>query len=1077
MSLLLRNDGVRRDLFKKGLKNMRFKNLATNEIVDAPLEQHSDFLANPNFAPETASNVLVRNEDGQVYENVNLNDARDFVKNNGGQILSPQQSSVEDWQNKFPVLGRVAAGVAGAARGALFGVSDAAANVVPGLREGLSNLEEAFPVVSTAGEIGGAIFSPVGNKLMAGAKLAGEAVAGAKALQTAKPLVQAGVKAAVEAGVRGGAFGAGQAVSDLALEDAPLTAEHIASTMIRDTLIGAGADIGFGGLLHGVSVGLPYAKDFAKKQLGKGIDATGKYYAKAQNFVAGGDEATQKILEKAFTNPEERMKVADAIMHPEKLQTQVIDTVNGFDSFKNAALETAEILKKRNRETLSQKIRSDAVEYAAPTYKTNVITGVGLTEVPGEALPFQILPEFKESFSKAESLVNSMKRGAQKIKEGKGLYNSKTGKQISQTADTLKADLENVKTLADMHLAVENARKTLDSFTDFGLDVAKGVAKETNRVTRDVSSKLRAHLQDDTVYGKFGKQYAAVNEAESEILGETKRFAKLFQSKTTDDTGKEIRNVDPSKILGWLANPEAMRNFRKSDNLDKMAAKIQKLQEVIGEEASDSKAYKASLDKIKDLRNIITGLSEMESSTGKSLFGAILGGSTFGIAGGALGAAVANPKFVLKQLANLDKLAGRKLPESSAIGAHYFTNANALASQQVIKKYTPDVIDPAAQYAFFPGTGFRKITKTLDTNIEAGKTGGGNNYTVDLPDGPRVMNQSELKGMVFGEEISDAVAKVASAEQQKGKAAWNKIAGMLGITPHGKGAQLRRVNSLLKPEGRAFFEANAKIIDDTLFSGNHSAIINNVRMIRDAIEKADRMAGFKRSGNKEIDHVVNLGELEKNTYIKEVAEKDFSGKLDQYAALPKGRVAVDVLAGSIAEGMRNESQRKKLREYLANDDVEGFGSAQENYNTVSPTLSSAASVQAAGVKNWLQNNFPAQRNSLRPGAKEIAPTPIELREFAIKAGAALDPMGSIQRAAEAGVNLHPLALKTIQDLYPRIYLQLISGGSQKALGNDVGGVRMLQDMHKKPAEETPDDNIKAKISAPQQTKTGQISSQ
>src|SRR5512139_245781 len=139
------------------------------------------------------------------------------------------------------VGGTVKAGLAGAARGATLGLSDAAIRALGGEDAAieLEGLREQNPIASAVTELGGAIAPALisgGTALPAGAAIRAGRAAGAAA--------GGGLRgAAVGGALEGGLFGLGQGVSELSLSSDPLTLERAASAI--------GSNVLFGGLTGG----------------------------------------------------------------------------------------------------------------------------------------------------------------------------------------------------------------------------------------------------------------------------------------------------------------------------------------------------------------------------------------------------------------------------------------------------------------------------------------------------------------------------------------------------------------------------------------------------------------------------------------------------------------------------------------------------------------------------------------------------------------------------------------------------------------------------------------------------------
>lgn len=147
---------------------------------------------------------------------------------------------------------QVRAGLAGVARTATGGLSDVI-GAAAGAREELEGLREHNAGLSVAAEIGGA-FLPTGLGNLAAKAGSRVARIGAEGGALSK------IAGATAGGtVEGGIFGAGTAVSELALSDDPLTLEHAASTLKSHVLFGGGIGGGVSAVTKGLEVSLARA--------------------------------------------------------------------------------------------------------------------------------------------------------------------------------------------------------------------------------------------------------------------------------------------------------------------------------------------------------------------------------------------------------------------------------------------------------------------------------------------------------------------------------------------------------------------------------------------------------------------------------------------------------------------------------------------------------------------------------------------------------------------------------------------------------------------------------------------------
>jgi hypothetical protein len=157
----------------------------------------------------------------------------------GSEVADRAQAAADD-QTYGGAAGTVLAGGAAIARGASGGLSDAAIAAMGG-GDQLRKLQQHHEGVSIGGEILGTLL-PTGIGGVAGkaGTLAADAFEGAGA---ARAILGGVARGAAE----GAVYGAGSGVSQVALSTQPLDAEHIASTLSSNILLGAGT----GGLAGG----------------------------------------------------------------------------------------------------------------------------------------------------------------------------------------------------------------------------------------------------------------------------------------------------------------------------------------------------------------------------------------------------------------------------------------------------------------------------------------------------------------------------------------------------------------------------------------------------------------------------------------------------------------------------------------------------------------------------------------------------------------------------------------------------------------------------------------------------------
>lgn len=228
---------------------------ATGEPTELPVAQIGDAVRSGAILPTADTELPMVVGDGsiQLVRAADLEAARD----QGWEIASAQQVQAFRDAQKYESAGAQArtAGEA-AVRGLTLGLSDGALVELGVDPEGLRKRKELNPIIAGGSEIAGAV-APLlltgGGSGVAGAAATGVRAAGIvpRGVAAAGRAVEAGVQAGLGTGiaargaalgaagaVEGGLYGLGQAVSEAALQDAPLTGERIAAHMGTGALLG-----------------------------------------------------------------------------------------------------------------------------------------------------------------------------------------------------------------------------------------------------------------------------------------------------------------------------------------------------------------------------------------------------------------------------------------------------------------------------------------------------------------------------------------------------------------------------------------------------------------------------------------------------------------------------------------------------------------------------------------------------------------------------------------------------------------------------------------------------------------------
>lgn len=421
-------------------------------------------------------------------------------------------------EEQYSGLGNQAlAGVAGVARGATLGLSDVALRGLGVEGEDLQGLRQANPTTSVVGEIGGAI-APA---LLSGGQTAPASVARALPAGLAFRAGQAasrgatGVKGLVQAGVVEGAIhGAGQAVSNLAIRDEPLSVESVVSEVGLNTLLGggfgaAGGAIGWGlGKAGGKLLGRAERKaaeaaidgaSLTRESLGSISGASKKafneldelapqLFSKADDFVRGTRESLDDLAVQGAVNQ------LDTLANQGKAYAANL----GKHGSKVSAVEKAQA-------KLATAEGDEAVRAALDAYKKSVddlASAVGYR--PSEALNITAKTKLTKPDGFDEALDVAKRAHDDFVKAGL----NKNPLEVIMASDSVEEMVEKAAKLDNLGKAMSN----LDELTEAGL-----YSSRFNEAMEELSGKAQ-NLMGETASGMDLVSMAALFGIEEALL-------------------------------------------------------------------------------------------------------------------------------------------------------------------------------------------------------------------------------------------------------------------------------------------------------------------------------------------------------------------------------------------------------------------------------------------------------------------------------------------------------------------------------------------------------------------------------
>lgn len=509
----------------------------TGEPVALPPEHLGPALASGQVGFMKGARIPVVSPDG-VPGTIDASEAHHALTG-GYQLDTPELQAERAKQAEFGNR-PIAAGIAGAARGATFGISDQALTrsglVEP---ETLAELEKRNPGASITGEIAGAVAPLVLSGGSSGAASAArlappsllakagsavtEALASKGGAEAAKSLGKRIASTVVPrmagSAVEGAAYGVGHVISEQALGDPGLSAEKALSQIGLSTVLGAG----LGALFGGVEAALPAPGVAGATKTGQEAGTATAEAAAAPvadgtlgNALAQAEisaEARHGILEglqQLKPNSEEIVAAARAIDAP-VLESQISASkhVQDWDSVLMQSPTPVGVA----RQQLLQK----GIDRAELAVSRSLGDGVPLSQAEvGESLRRSLTEKFEAEYAPIQSLYDEL--GA-------------TTQAIPVPQASVKAIARNIRALEDVRLSPSSAEARLanrvaDEIENIQtVDQIKKYRSILNRSTELEARHMKGVLVDklndleENVVRRFARDQMRTPEAKSRIEG------------------------------------------------------------------------------------------------------------------------------------------------------------------------------------------------------------------------------------------------------------------------------------------------------------------------------------------------------------------------------------------------------------------------------------------------------------------------------------------------------------------------------------------------------------------------------
>lgn len=462
------------------------------------------------------------------------------------------------------IKGEALAGAAGAARGLTFGLSDAALTELdPSLRDPLNALREVNPTASSVGEIAGAVAPALvsgGSSLLArgatalprGAMaLGGAAERGAAALvgRGATSVLGAAAQGAARVGARGAVegalYGAGHEVSEAALGDYAITADHLLA-----------------GSTHGALAGLALGGGLGALE-GAGGAVIGKLRARldAARAAKGATSAAAEPGALATTPTSTLTEAGQNARVPSSIVEKYADSFENAEQLSNAWRNRAKLFAKHD-DTIETATRSVAEDLSTAVKSERAVDAISFGEAKAAQMADLVEAGGVKQAQAAYDAVDRVRArladlAADPTRGGAGVATGRLGKWVEKA----QAEIQEAWTTSkpsELFMKLDDLKRAVGKEAQFG-KTAFGLS-EGAREFRAAYDDLRSVLEDSSLWGKAAEAQNEINRATELRLGKRDLFQQRFLQQYGSTAGVPEFVGDPAKIQAYVSSLTSARN-------------------------------------------------------------------------------------------------------------------------------------------------------------------------------------------------------------------------------------------------------------------------------------------------------------------------------------------------------------------------------------------------------------------------------------------------------------------------------------------------------------------------------------
>lgn len=421
-------------------------------------------------------------------------------------------------------------------------------------------LEEAYPKASFVGGLGGAIGSPIGRGVAAGAERLGLGVAGVagKAGLNRAGILGKGVKYLTQKGVEGAAdqvvYEGSKILGDIALSDdvtMEMAMQRLKSAGLWGSVFGPSIPV-TGHAARNAIKGLKKASEKVAATKGgqAAKDIAAKVAAKAFGAGKGWGKEAEAVIEEALKSPKMRDRLMAHVRNPEQIAREATESIENAFSIASKVSKDFRGVKRSLREE-------------------------------GPIATQKITPQQRKGWEKVKKSITDT---FPKMEEESIIFGQKPRKLAEQMLAATEKRLATATTAGEFFDAIDGAKGFIDRVgkKDAAAGFWDGTISESAKMVGKYRNDVNKFLKDEKLFDNYARSYSNVNNTLNHYMGAYEKVfgmgkkPGLFTKSVKTLSGNSKLVVDGKKISAYLKSPNKTHP-EKWEALDEYFAATQRL--------------------------------------------------------------------------------------------------------------------------------------------------------------------------------------------------------------------------------------------------------------------------------------------------------------------------------------------------------------------------------------------------------------------------------------------------------------------------------------------------------------------